>query len=310
MPWQLALALRDDGWYLRSEIAWVKASPMPESVRDRPTRAHEQIFLLTKNSRYFYDMEAGRVEGEGYGRGERFRHDAYTNNRARDDNSDKRPGDKGGGGHSYQGGRNLWSYWPDLPCTPEEMLADLYAHLQREGMLDEALFDVWGDLAPTPFAGAHFATFPLSLPERAFRLGTSAVGCCPHCGAPWRRVVERQERKYRPNSASNRGNAPYDALTGNRGAMGVSVSTLGWQPSCTCPAADPIPCLCLDPFAGSGTAGVAARNLGRRFLGIELNPSYAIMARRRIGAATPLLDVAPAQKITSQRTLFDLEGPS
>src|SRR5262245_33223529 len=62
VPWQLAFALRDDGWYLRSECVWAKSSPMPESVRDRPTRAHESVFLLTKSARYCYDQEAGRVE--------------------------------------------------------------------------------------------------------------------------------------------------------------------------------------------------------------------------------------------------------
>jgi DNA modification methylase len=58
VPWMLAFALRADGWYLRSEIIWSKPSPMPESVLDRPTKAHEQIFLLSKKSRYFYNAEA------------------------------------------------------------------------------------------------------------------------------------------------------------------------------------------------------------------------------------------------------------
>jgi DNA modification methylase len=58
LPWMVAFALRADGWYLRSEIIWEKATPMPESVRDRPTKAHEQIFLLAKNEAYFYDCDA------------------------------------------------------------------------------------------------------------------------------------------------------------------------------------------------------------------------------------------------------------
>ena len=58
IPWMLAFALRDDGWYLRSEITWAKRAPMPESVTDRPTMATENVFLLTKASRYFYDAEA------------------------------------------------------------------------------------------------------------------------------------------------------------------------------------------------------------------------------------------------------------
>jgi hypothetical protein len=60
VPWRLAFALQADGWYLRSEIIWSKPNPMPESVTDRPTKSHEQVFLLTKSARYFYDAEAVR----------------------------------------------------------------------------------------------------------------------------------------------------------------------------------------------------------------------------------------------------------
>ena len=55
MPWMVAFALRDDGWYLRCDIIWKKTNPMPDGVKDRPTRGHEYIFLLTKSPRYFYD---------------------------------------------------------------------------------------------------------------------------------------------------------------------------------------------------------------------------------------------------------------
>lgn len=58
IPWMLAFALRADGWFLRSEIIWHKPTPMPESVKDRPTKAHEQIFLLSKSERYYYDANA------------------------------------------------------------------------------------------------------------------------------------------------------------------------------------------------------------------------------------------------------------
>lgn len=62
MPARLALALQADGWWLRSDIIWAKPNPMPESVTDRPTNAHEHIFLLTKSARYFYDADAVREE--------------------------------------------------------------------------------------------------------------------------------------------------------------------------------------------------------------------------------------------------------
>ena len=60
LPWRMAFALQDDGWWLRSDIIWAKPNPMPESVTDRPTSAHEHVFLLTKQARYYYDADAVR----------------------------------------------------------------------------------------------------------------------------------------------------------------------------------------------------------------------------------------------------------
>jgi len=78
IPWRVAFALQQDGWYLRSDIIWAKRNPMPESVMDRPTRAHEYVFLLSKAERYFYDQEAiaeqavGAVAGNSFERSERI----------------------------------------------------------------------------------------------------------------------------------------------------------------------------------------------------------------------------------------------
>ncbi len=99
IPWQVALALRAQGWWLRSDIVWAKPNPMPENVRDRPTRAHEYLFLLTKQPRYFYDAQAisepdtGRCSGNGYARpgrltyrdrrGERGQHQEWKGGQAR-----------------------------------------------------------------------------------------------------------------------------------------------------------------------------------------------------------------------------------
>ena len=63
LPWRVAFALQEDGWWLRSDIIWAKPNPMPESVTDRPTRSHEYLFLLTKSARYYYDAEAIREPG-------------------------------------------------------------------------------------------------------------------------------------------------------------------------------------------------------------------------------------------------------
>jgi len=64
IPWRVAFALQADGWYLRSDIIWSKPNPMPESVTDRPTKAHEYVFLMSKSARYYYDQEAIKEEAE------------------------------------------------------------------------------------------------------------------------------------------------------------------------------------------------------------------------------------------------------
>ena len=99
IPWRVAFALQEQGWWLRSDVVWVQPNPMPENVRDRPTRAHEYLFLLTKQPRYFYDAHAirepdtGRCSGNGYARrgrltyrdrrGERGQHEQWRGGRGR-----------------------------------------------------------------------------------------------------------------------------------------------------------------------------------------------------------------------------------
>jgi len=98
IPWRVAFALQEQGWWLRSDVVWVKPNPMPENVRDRPTRAHEYLFLLTKQPRYFYDAHAVREpdtgrSGNGYARpgrltyrdrrGERGQHEQWRGGQGR-----------------------------------------------------------------------------------------------------------------------------------------------------------------------------------------------------------------------------------
>ena len=250
IPWRAAFALQADGWWLRSDIVWSKPNPMPESVRDRPTRAHEYVFLLAKRRRYFYDPDAvrepdcGRPAGTGYVRPERL---SYRDGRGpRGQQSEWQPGC----------GRNRRSVW---------------------------------EVATQPFAGAHFATFPQGLVEPCVLAGTSPTACS-ECGAPWRRVVA-SERIDRRNGVAVQGGwtDPAEKLTRGRaprpGARCFARrTTVGWEPGCE-HADGSGRCLVLDPFAGSGTAGIVACRHGRDFLGIELNPEYARLARRRLAEA-------------------------
>jgi DNA modification methylase len=265
LPWRVALALQADGWYLRSDIIWAKPNPMPESCTDRPTTAHEHIFLLTKSAKYFYDAEAVREEGCGYGKSERFRDDKYTNN-ASFDNSKKREDSQGGGKSSHDGsGRNLRNVWT---------------------------------IATAPFPQAHFATFPPAIPERCIKAGTSERGCCPKCGAPWKRVVEKKactmnirvrdtKKGIMQYKTPGHGATESEIAAYGKEEMGKT-TTIGWEATCKCGLDitnafyDPIPCTVLDPFSGAGTTALVAAKLGRDAVGIELNPEYVEMSRKRI----------------------------
>lgn len=138
-------------------------------------------------------------------------------------------------------------------------------------------------------------TFPQKLVEPCVKAGTSQKGCCPACGAPWGRVVER---KKVPRNGTVLASTRDGGLTAEDGQERTGMShfkynewlkanppeTTGWHPSCPCPDAPPVPCTVLDPFMGSGTTGLVAVKHGRDFIGIELNPDYLAMARRRVGS--------------------------
>ena len=117
IPWMVAFALRADGWYLRSDIIWHKPNPMPESVRDRPTKSHEYLFLLAKSERYYYDADAIREphttpDGMGWaahGKGARYSTSAYGAHRGAADFSRSGEGLQAMGGHPK--GRNKRSVW-------------------------------------------------------------------------------------------------------------------------------------------------------------------------------------------------------
>lgn len=195
-PWQVAFALRADGWYLRSDIIWHKTNPMPESVTDRPTRAHEHIFLLTKSPRYYYDAEAIKEPARNWGTRDR--------SQMRDGTTDPKLK------HHGLAGRE----WEENPMKNKR--------------------SVW--TVPTKaYKGAHFATFP-----------TDLIDPCVLAGS--------QESD-----------------------------------------------LVLDPFAGSGTTGVVALRHNRNFIGCELNPEYAQMARDRIRDDMPLLNMENLREAVDAR---------
>ncbi len=142
------------------------------------------------------------------------------------------------------------------------------------------------------YADAHFATYPPDLIKPCIMAGTSARGCCARCGAPWERITE-SEKSFESGSgrAGNMPNGKQDLRASETNStpdirLGpvVSTKTLGWQPTCKHQLGSGWmvePCTVLDPFAGSGTTGMVALELGRKAVLIELNPKYVELIEQR-----------------------------
>jgi DNA modification methylase len=131
---------------------------------------------------------------------------------------------------------------------------------------------------------AHFAAFPEALVTRCVLAGTSAVGGCATCGAPYARQLETaRPRGAKPKHADEPSNAN-TGLGAHRGYRGTpTTTTTGWVPTCAHPVAPTVPNIVLDPFFGSGTVGAVAERLGRDWIGFDANPSYAPLWRERTG---------------------------
>ncbi|MBN7386208.1 DNA-methyltransferase [Mycobacteroides abscessus] len=209
IPWRVAFALQDDGWTLRNDIIWHKPNAMPESVADRLSGRHEHLFMLAKNRRYFFDLDAVREKTVT------AREAALTWDRQEQcvpgQKSQHRPGrtwaQRAANGAPARRG-----------IDPAAAQGDSNFATAPSGRNPG---DVW-EIPTQPFPGAHFAVMPPKLAQRCI-----AAGC---------------------------------------------------KPSGTV----------LDPFSGSGTTGMAAQRLGRKYIGIDLNREYLELSLRTRLHAAPL----------------------
>lgn len=184
IPWRVAFALQEEGWWLRQDIIWHKPNPLPESVKDRFTKAHEYVFLLSKSKSYYFDVDAIKEKSIETKSSPRFGGNKYG------DSPDPKHATKSGNRYVDTGMRNKRSVW---------------------------------SVTTKPYKGAHFAVMPVDLITPCILAG-SAVGS-----------------------------------------------------------------MVLDPFNGSGTVGEVALRNGRSYVGIELNPEYLELTRKRFaGITSPL----------------------
>ena len=298
MPAFVAEALRADGWYLRSEIIWHKPNPMPESVTDRPTNAHEKLFLLTKSPRYFYDAEAVRVVAKRPG----WAYEAPTspgNTDRNDGGCTQRKQLTGQYAKPYEG--HVGKDFTHTGAQDARSVKSRIVEGVRNGTITGAnLRNVW-TIATHSFKEAHFATFPPKLVEPCIQAGTSERGVCGECGAPLVRSVSTSGGSIGESwhdHADDLGTGQHSGgvnIETDRGKGVYRRETTGWAPTCEHKAAT-VPATVLDPFAGSGTVGQVALSHGRSFIGVEINPEYVEMGKRRTDTVAPLFRDAPEWK--------------
>ncbi len=302
IPWRVAFALQADGWYLRSDIIWAKPNPMPESVTDRPTKAHEYMFLLAKSERYYYDAEAIKepaICGTDLG---------------------------------LLLGRNAGGDDANMVAWHAQSIAD-----RQAGGVDSKTGNpsgtrnrrsVW-TVATDPYSGAHFATFPPALilpcilagcPPAGKRCGCDDIIATPtgngeirdptmRTGRAGMNRPRRENEGFRPitqreqrHEAAEMKVSPHRQKmerecgesfahyirTDDSGARPLpenirsAFMERGWitpAPPCTHPVGPAG--IVLDPFGGSGTTGEVAEQNGRNSILIELSPEYVKLAEKR-----------------------------
>lgn len=280
IPWRVALALQADGWILRSDIIWHKPNPMPESVQNRCTKAHEYLFMFSKKGNYYYDNEAVKEEHTSSGIRKATNNEKLKERTLAGSAYTQSTSENNGFGRDIEyNGRNKRSVWS---IEDEQQLAQWLATNEPD-TLDRFLKestnkpDVW-KIATQGYPGAHFATFPPRLIEPCIKAGTSEYGCCANCGDPYIRITERK------NAGVKNTDAKRDRSVGNRNGKGDStldgdipeVETIGWERQCSCDTTEVVPCTVLDPFMGAATTAVVSLELGRRVWGIELSKKYIL----------------------------------
>lgn len=303
IPFRLALALQNDGWWIRSTIIWHKPNAMPSSVQDRPGQDFEYVFMLTRSRYYYYDRHAIK---EPYTKdlnrwgGDTIKEDTpkqskYLDSQVMGVSSNLRAGRPMRPDPDGRNKRTVWTI-PTRPFSHEvcEACATVYSgkefkNLQQLIIDDKEKYRICSQCGGTRQWLSHFAAFPRELVNPMILAGSSPLSCA-ECGAPHKRVVESATTGRASTETEYERRSSAGSLATKRQAyreLGLesppAAQTIGWEPSCGCgenPGSERS--VVFDPFCGSGTTCAEALRLGRDYVGIDQNPLYVLLAERRI----------------------------
>jgi len=257
VPHRVAIALQEAGWVVRNDVTWVKPNPMPSSVKDRLNTTTEQVFHLTPEPDYWYDLDAIREPHQNT-------KSSMSREKYAEDADQRVPG------------HNNHAKGADDAMNPHPA-----------GKNPGDVFEV----TTKPFPEAHFAVYPPELCKKPIK-ATAPPTVCVACGSPYERETEHttvRERFAEKQRETNRkqveevNDGDLSFSNSHDAPQGPKIEHKGWRQTCDCDTDATEAGIVLDPFAGAGTTCLVAKRLGRRFIGVDLNPEYVAMAQQRVG---------------------------
>lgn len=290
LPARVAMALQNDGWYLRAQIPWIKRNCMPESAEDRPAVAVEYVFMFSKSQNYFYDAEAVKMPVSQKTHPRTAKASAFPAAAERDENR-RRINPKAAISALGSKQNAQWQASHSGEVSARNRRNSDWLMESWQGMMTD---DDGEPLAlivnPKGERLEHFASYPDKLVEPMIRSSSSDGGCCSKCGANLERITEETpDLEHRKQCGGNdqgeyfgqahknfKGNKVQDASDVKRRILASMMikKTIGFKPTCPCPVSGVVPCRVMDPFHGTGTTSRVAVNHGRDYTGCEISDDY------------------------------------